>query len=83
MLCVDSGPMHIAAALNIPVFALFGPTDPAKTGPYGENHTVFQSEDACIKCFKRYCGRSSVKCHEGIKPEVLAEAFKNKMVNLK
>ncbi|MCC6346958.1 MAG: glycosyltransferase family 9 protein, partial [Nitrospirales bacterium] len=36
----DSGPMHIAAALGIPVVALFGPTNPVRTGPYGSNHLL-------------------------------------------
>jgi lipopolysaccharide heptosyltransferase I len=76
MICVDSGPMHIAAALDVPVFALFGPTDPSRTGPYGANHTVFQSTASCIKCFRKYCVRTSDKCHEEIKPEVFAETFK-------
>jgi len=31
----DTGPLHLAAALNVPVVALFGPTDPARTGPFG------------------------------------------------
>ena len=31
----DTGPMHLAAALRIPVVAIFGPTDPARNGPYG------------------------------------------------
>src|SRR6185369_11780448 len=30
----DTGPIHLAAALNVPVVALFGPTDPARNGPY-------------------------------------------------
>lgn len=36
----DTGPMHLAAALNCPVVALFGPSEPARTGPYGEGHQV-------------------------------------------
>jgi heptosyltransferase-1 len=31
----DTGPLHLAAALNVPVVGLFGPTDPARTGPFG------------------------------------------------
>lgn len=72
MFCVDSGPMHIAAALRIPVCALFGPTDPEKTGPYGTNNRVFQS-GTCIKCFKRYCFRSTDTCHSAVNPDEVAE----------
>ncbi len=78
MLCVDSGPMHIAAALSVPVFAMFGPTDPAMTGPYGGGHMVFQS-GSCIKCFRRYCSRTSGNCHEAVDAVAVAEAIKRKL----
>jgi lipopolysaccharide heptosyltransferase I len=55
----DSGPMHIAAALNKPVVALFGPTDPAKTGPYGwqkhKNMKVIRTTVPCSPCRKKRC----------------------------
>jgi heptosyltransferase-1 len=43
---VDSGPMHLAAALGKPGVAIFGPTDPARNGPYGDSITVLRSPDA-------------------------------------
>ncbi|MBV5341673.1 MAG: glycosyltransferase family 9 protein [Deltaproteobacteria bacterium] len=49
----DTGPMHIAAALNIPVFAIFGPANPVRTGPYGTIHTVIQEQKNCIPCYRR------------------------------
>jgi len=49
----DTGPMHIAAALNVPVFALFGPTNPARTGPYGQLHRVIRAEAECAPCYRR------------------------------
>ena len=49
----DTGPMHIAAALGIPVFAIFGPANPIRTGPYGTIHTVIQEQLACIPCYRR------------------------------
>ena len=39
----DTGPMHLAAALGVPVVAIFGPTDPARNGPFGTNHVVLRS----------------------------------------
>lgn len=39
----DTGPMHLAAALKVPVVALFGPTDPARNGPYSTRATVLRS----------------------------------------
>ena len=38
----DSGPMHLAAALGVPVVAIFGPTDPARNGPYGARSVVLR-----------------------------------------
>ncbi len=52
----DSGPMHIAAALNVPVLGLFGPTDPQKHGPYsGNSDYVIKSDLHCIICNKLVC----------------------------
>jgi heptosyltransferase-1 len=39
----DTGPMHLAAALAVPVVAIFGPTDPARTGPYGTRSIVLRN----------------------------------------
>ena len=39
----DTGPLHLAAALRVPVVAIFGPTDPARNGPYGTQSVVLRS----------------------------------------
>lgn len=39
----DTGPLHMAAALRIPVVAIFGPTDPARNGPYGTQSVVLRN----------------------------------------
>jgi heptosyltransferase I len=39
----DTGPMHLAAALGVPVVAIFGPTDPARNGPFGTRSIVLRS----------------------------------------
>jgi lipopolysaccharide heptosyltransferase I len=51
----DSGPMHLAAAVGTPVVALFGPTAPWRTGPYGRNHVVLRTDLSCSPCFKKQC----------------------------
>lgn len=51
----DSGPMHVAAAVGTPTVALFGPTDPARTGPYGVAHTVIRAGLPCSPCFLKTC----------------------------
>jgi heptosyltransferase-1 len=42
----DTGPMHLAAALRVPVVAIFGPTDPARNGPYGTRSIVLRNPDS-------------------------------------
>ena len=70
MVSNDTGPMHIAAALGVPVFALFGPANPARTGPYGKGHTVIRKEISCSPCYKRSC--KSALCMDMIKVDEVA-----------
>lgn len=51
----DTGPMHAAAALGRPLLALFGPTEPRRTGPYGQAHQVLRLELPCSPCLKPRC----------------------------
>ncbi len=51
----DSGPMHIGAAFNVPLVALFGSTDDRVTGPYGQGRNVINKHVKCSPCFKRVC----------------------------
>ena len=60
----DSGPMHVAALAGTPVFALFGPTLPERTGPYGSRHRIFRREGlSCLGCLKRKCPFPDTPCH--------------------
>ena len=68
--CNDTGPMHIAAALNIPVFAIFGPANPIRTGPYGDIHTVIREELDCSPCYAhKPCTHNQFKCMHQINVE--------------
>src|SRR2546427_4116710 len=70
----DSGPMHLAAAVGTPVIALFGPTDPARTGPYGAGHTVLRSGVPCSPCFSRRCMNAvTMECLTSIAPQQVLE----------
>lgn len=52
----DTGPMHVAAALRKPLVAIFGPTNPASTGPHGQRSAVVQAQSLpCVPCLKRDC----------------------------
>jgi heptosyltransferase-2 len=55
LLTNDSGPMHIAAALGVPVVAIFGSTDPALTTPIGTGHVIIRKNVPCSPCFRREC----------------------------
>jgi lipopolysaccharide heptosyltransferase I len=55
----DTGPMHIASALNRPLVTMFGPTSPIQTGPYDRLDTVVQLDIPCSPCFSRTCSHQS------------------------
>lgn len=62
LLTCDSGPMHIAAAQGTPVVAVLGPTDPLRTGPYGQLDHVVSGECELMPCLKRHCPGLGDKC---------------------
>jgi heptosyltransferase II len=50
-ICVDSGPAHLSAAVGTPTIAIFGPTDPVRWRPFGEQHVaLFDQELTCRPC---------------------------------
>lgn len=66
LVCNDSGPMHMAAALGVKVVAVFGPQRPEWYGPYGEGHRVVIDADvACRPCFDS-CRFAEPFCITGI-----------------
>jgi heptosyltransferase-1 len=77
MLTNDTGPMHIAAALQVPVYAVFGPTDDTLTGPYGTKKVIFRSDSSCSPCFKKSC--DDLTCMETISADDVAGKIKKDM----
>ncbi|MEN6537285.1 MAG: glycosyltransferase family 9 protein, partial [Bryobacteraceae bacterium] len=70
---IDSGPMHLAAALGKPGVAIFGPTDPARNGPYGGTFRTLRSAQA-VTSYKR---RHEVEpCMREIAPRDVLEALR-------
>jgi heptosyltransferase-1 len=67
----DTGPMHLAAAVGTPVAAVFGPTAPARTGPFGSQHRVLRTNLSCSPCFQRRCPDPKCLTELGVS-EVLA-----------
>ncbi|MDE2179231.1 MAG: lipopolysaccharide heptosyltransferase II [candidate division NC10 bacterium] len=55
LLTNDTGVMHLASALGIPCVALFGPTDPHRTGPLGSGHQILRDPPSCSPCRYRDC----------------------------
>jgi lipopolysaccharide heptosyltransferase I len=55
MITNDTGPMHAAAALGKPTVALFGPTEPRRTGPYAQLENVLRLDLPCAPCLKSTC----------------------------
>ena len=74
VITTDSGPMHLAAAVGTPVVALFGPTDPLRTGPYGPGHRVIRRELACMPCLQKRC--ETKQCMREIDVEEVLTATK-------
>jgi len=63
----DTGPMHLATAVGTPVVALFGPTAPWRTGPFGADHQIVRADLECSPCFKRQC--KTIDCMKQISVE--------------
>ena len=74
LITTDTGPMHMAAAMGCPVVALFGPTAPWRTGPYGRGHRVIREDMDCSPCFRKRC--SHIRCMKGITVEKVFETVK-------
>jgi heptosyltransferase I len=71
----DSGPMHLAVAVDRPVISIFGPTDPIWIGPYGRANAVLQADLECSPCYLRrlkHCGHGHA-CMRGVSPLAVIE----------
>jgi heptosyltransferase-1 len=68
----DTGPLHLASALDIPTIALYGPSDPKRNGPYAGRHVVIHHKLECSGCYKRQC--KNFKCMQLITVEEVLSA---------
>jgi heptosyltransferase I len=80
-ICVtnDSGPMHLAVALDRPVVSVFGPTDPIWIGPYGRADAVVQAKLACSPCYLRELSscRHAHACMQNVSARAVIERVEN------
>ena len=57
VVAADTGPLHLACAVGTPVVALFGPTEPARNGPFSPEDVVVRRTPSCAPCYSRSCSR--------------------------
>ncbi|MFC1821285.1 lipopolysaccharide heptosyltransferase II [Thermodesulfobacteriota bacterium] len=74
----DTGPMHIAAAMGTPVVAIFGPTAPWRTGPYGKKHRVIRAGVECSPCFNKKC--DTMTCMKDITVQKVFDSAKTFLI---
>jgi lipopolysaccharide heptosyltransferase II len=73
LLTNDTGTMHLAALLDVPVVAVFGSTEPRLTGPLGNGHTILRRHVECSPCFLRECP-IDFRCMKAITTDEVAGA---------
>jgi lipopolysaccharide heptosyltransferase I len=69
----DTGPLHMAGALDVPSVGMFGPTNPATYAPQGKQHAIVFSTLPCSYCHKQQCPEGERTCMESITPEAVAQ----------
>ena len=80
MITNDTGPMHVAAALGKPLVALFGPTEPRRTGPYGHLEDVLRINLTCSPCLKSRCRyEKPYECLSALSPATVFEFVSRKL----
>src|SRR5438132_2042812 len=73
LLTNDTGTMHLAALLGVPVVAIFGSTEPRLTGPLGNGHIVLRHHVECSPCFLRECP-IDFRCMKAVSAQEAADA---------
>jgi heptosyltransferase-2 len=81
LLTNDTGPMHIAAAFQVPVVAIFGPTDWRTTSPFGGAHAIVRQQVDCAPCLLRDCPIDH-RCMTRVTVDQVYEAATKQVVDL-
>jgi heptosyltransferase II len=74
----DSGAMHVASAVGLPIVAVFGPTDPNGTAPVTPWATIVQQKPYCSPCFLRRCPTDH-RCMTAVLPEMVETAIRARL----
>jgi heptosyltransferase-2 len=77
----DSGAMHVAAAVGLPVVAVFGSTDPEGTAPVTPRSSIVQQKPYCSPCFLRRCPTDH-RCMTAVQPEMVASALRERLLEV-
>ncbi len=79
----DTGSMHVAAAIGKPVVAMFGPTNPSRTGPYGQIEQALRISLPCSPCLKSVCTFAKpMECLKAITPQFVEEEIRRRWLKL-
>jgi lipopolysaccharide heptosyltransferase I len=77
----DTGPVHIAAAVGVPVVALFGPTDPGRNGPWADADRSLSRYAGCACHYQRRCQREGRWCLAEITVEEVVDAVDRRLAD--
>jgi lipopolysaccharide heptosyltransferase II len=72
----DTGPLHLATAVQTPVVGLYGSTDPRRTGPIGKGHAVCIKDLPCVPCEEKQCPLGTRACMSAITVDEVFEAVR-------
>ncbi len=80
LLTNDTGTMHLAALLSVPVVAIFGSTEPRLTGPLGNGHIILRHHVECSPCFLRECP-IDFRCMKAVSTQEVVDAVLSILAN--
>jgi heptosyltransferase-2 len=80
LLTNDTGTMHLAALLGVPVVAIFGSTEPRLTGPLGNGHIILRHHVECSPCFLRECP-IDFRCMKAVSAQEVVDAVLSILAN--
>jgi heptosyltransferase I len=78
VIAADTGPLQLACAVGAPVVALFGPTDPARNGPFSDDDIIVRRAPLCAPCHKRRC-RIHADVMKAIHPDEVMRAVDRRL----
>ncbi|MGL6118208.1 glycosyltransferase family 9 protein, partial [Plesiomonas sp.] len=72
----DTGLMHVAAAVNTPIVALYGSSSPRYTPPLAQHVKTLHTDIECRPCFKKTCRYNHLRCLTELDPQTVLDALR-------